>query len=325
MRIAIEGGRTAMATTTTTTTTTTRADDARRRLLGLRRGSGAWGYRRRTAPASEPSALAGLALLATDGSAAGPGRDAAVGAGRWLASSRGADGSVGVTAALPAPGWPTPFAALLWAALGGFAAERSAATGWLLASRGKPVPRVADDPMGHDTRLIGWPWVAETHSWVEPTAAALLALAREGQAGHPRAREGVRVLLDRAIPGGGWNLGNPVVFGTTLRPLPGPTGLALLALARVDGPSPAIAAAIAYLREALLGTLAPASMGWGLLGLRAWGAAPAWAADRLAAATERASSREPSTAELALLLLAGGGRSLEVLGVAPRGEGAPDA
>ena len=293
-------------------------DDARRRLLDLRRGPGAWGYRARSAPAVEPSSLAGLALLATAGGPVDEGRAAAGASARWLASIRRPDGSLGVTVDLVEPGWPTPFAILLWSALGGFEAERSAAAGWLIGLEGTTAGRTEDDPMGHDASIVGWPWVAGTHSWVEPSATALLAIAREGKAGHPRALEGVRLLLDRAIPGGGWNLGNPVVFGTPLRPLPGPTGLALLALARLDGRSKVVESAIAYLRSALAETLAPASLGWGLLGLRAWGAEPPEGSKWLASAFEQASSRELRPAELALLLLAAGARSMEVLGISAR-------
>ncbi len=300
-------------------------DEARRRLIGLRQGGGAWGYRPATSPAAEPSALAGLALLATDAADDGPGRAVAAEVGRRLATVRRRDGSVGVTDALPEPGWATPLVLLLWAASGGFEAERRAAVAWLLASRGKPAARVADDPLGHDVRLIGWPWVAETHSWVEPTAMALIALGREGRGGHPRAVEGVRVLRDRAIPGGGWNLGNPVVFGTPLRPMPAPTGLALLALARVAGPSEVVGPAVATLRGALASTLAPASIGWGVLGLRAWGASPGWAGDRLALAFGRLAARDASAAELALLLLAAGGRAPRALGVSFRDEELRDA
>ena len=39
------------------------------------------------------------------------------------------------------------------------------------------------------------------------------------------------MIIDRALPHGGWNYGNKVVFGHELRPQPGPTGMALLALA----------------------------------------------------------------------------------------------
>ena len=149
---------------------------------------------------------------------------------------------------------------------------------------------------------------------------ALLALGVNGKAAHPRVREGVRVLRDRAIPGGGWNVGNTVVFGTTLRPQPATTGLALLALAAVDGPSDVIEPALAHLRDALAGTLAPISIGWGALGLQAWGSAPTWLPDRLAEANGRALARGLGPVELALLLMASGARTLELLGIAPRRE-----
>ncbi len=293
-------------------------DDARRGLLGLRQGPGAWGYRPRSAPAAEPTALAGLALLAAGPADDAPGRGPAMAPARWLASAREPDGSLSAVDGLPGPGWPTPLASLLWSASGGFDADRRAAIGWILARKGRTAPRADRGPIGHDTMLVGWPWVAETHSWVEPTAMALLALAAEGMSGHPRALEGVRVLRDRAIPGGGWNLGNPVVFGTALRPLPGPTGLALLALACADGPSAVVGPAIAYLRDALGRTLAPASLGWGTLGLRAWGEVPDRAEGRLASAYDRAASRGAGAVELSLLLLAAGDRTPGVLGIPHR-------
>jgi hypothetical protein len=298
-------------------------DQARRQLLGLRRGSGVWGYRARTIEAVEPSSLASLALLATDHDSMGEGQTAALASARWLASIRRPDGSLGVTPALPEPGWATPFGLLVWSSLGQFEAERASAVAWLLGLKGRSLSQSQDDPMGHDASIVGWPWVADTHSWVEPTAMALLALAREGKAGHPRVTEGVRLLADRAIPNSGWNLGNPVVFKTPLRPLPGPTGLALLALARLDTSSKVAQAAIAYLRKALADTLAPISLGWGLLGLRAWGSEPSESADWLSSAFERLEGREAFTAELAFLLLAAGGdRSLELFGLDSRKEGA---
>ncbi len=296
--------------------------EARRKLLDLGR-AGRWGYRAGSTPATEPTALAALALLATDGE--DQGRDAARLAGAYLASIRNRDGSLGVTPSLPSPGWPTPLVSLAWAALGGFEAPRAGAARWLLASRGATFVRGQDDPVGHDGTLVGWPWVDSTHSWVEPTSLAMLALAREGQAKHPRVAEGVRVLRDRAIATGGWNLGNPIVFRTALRPFPAPSGLALLTLAAADEMSPAVAGALAYLDRALPETLAPSSLGWGLLGLRAWGVNPAWAAGRLASAFEGVAGRSASAVEWSLLLLAGGGRSLDLLGCPVRNGEAADA
>ncbi len=302
-----------------------RIDRARNRLLDLRKGRGVWGYRARTTEAVEPSTLASLALLATDPDSKGESLAVARATATWLASAaiRNSDGSLGVTPALLKPGWTTPYGLLLWASVGGFAAERSAADRWLLGLKGKTLVKAADDPMGHDSTIVGWPWVADTHSWVEPTALVLLGLAMDGQSAHPRVREGVRLLVDRAIPGGGWNLGNPVVFKTPLRPLPGPTGLALLALARLDGPNEVVRPAIGYLRTSLAETLAPISLSWGLLGLRAWGSEPSESATWLDSAFEQIESVEqPSPVDLALLLLASSGdRALGLLGLrTPRKE-----
>jgi hypothetical protein len=298
-----------------------RIDQPRERLLKLRRGSGVWGYRARTIEAVESSSLASLALLATDDDSKGEGRLAAQVTARWLASIRNLDGSLGVTPVLPEPGWATPFGLLVWSAVGHYETERSSAVRWLLGLKGRTITQAKDDPMGHDGSIVGWPWVADTHSWVEPTAMALLSLALEGKADHPRVLEGVRLLTDRAIPGSGWNLGNPVVFKTPLRPLPGPTGLALLALSRLDGSSKVAGPAIAYLQKTLAETLAPISLGWGLLGLRAWGAEPTVSEDWLNQAFERLETREGFPSELAMLLLASGGdRSLELFGIKSRKE-----
>src|SRR5262249_52249430 len=160
------------------------------------------------------------------------------------------------------------------------------AAGWLLDERGRTVDP-ADDPghvAGHDTTLVGWPWVAGTHSWLEPTALAVLALGRAGLGAHPRVAEGLRLIRGRAVDAGGWNYGNKAVFGRALRAQPSPTGLALLALAGTGPRDAAVGRAVAYLARTLPGVRAPVSLGWGLLGLRAWGEAPAGAGDWLAAA-----------------------------------------
>ncbi len=285
--------------------------EARDRLLSLRREGRAWGYAPRTALAVEPTALAGLALWPDD-------PDASRAAADWLATMRAADGSLGMTGSLNSPCWATPFASLLWGTTGGRAEDRTAAVAWILQARGEPVPRTKGDPIGHDSTIIGWPWVSGTHSWVEPTAIALLALAREGRLGHPRAVEGLALIRDRAIRTGGWNLGNPVVFDTVMRPLPGPTGLALLALAAArQGRGSAVSPAVGYLRSILPGTKAPSSLAWGLLGLGAWGERPEGAEGWLGESFEALVRRGATAMSLALLILAAGG-GIDRLGVESR-------
>jgi hypothetical protein len=160
--------------------------------------------------------------------------------------------------------------------------------------------------------LVGWPWVDGTHSWLEPTATAVLALRVVGLGSHPRSVEGLRLIRDRAIDSGGWNYGNKSAFGHALRPQPAPTGMCLLALPREDARTEAVDRAIRYLHETLPGIRACASLGWGLLGLRAWNAAPVEADRWLAEAFQHASGRPDAAPKLALLLLAGGEHGSEL-------------
>ena len=288
---------------------------ARDELLALQGRDGGWAYRIGSAPSTEPTALAGLALLALrpDG---GPEAAAARSAADWLATVQRRDGSVGVSASVPEPGWATPYALLLWTATESHEARRRDAARWLLACKGRTLSR-EDDPnrvAGHDTTIVGWPWVADTHSWLEPTATAVLALGRSGFAGHSRVQEGLRLVRDREVDSGGWNYGNKAVFGRGLRAQPGPTGLALLALAGTGPRTDAVDRAVRYLRSVLPDTRASASLGWGLLGLRAWGETPEGSRDWVAEALMAASGRPDAAVKLTHLLLCGAPGALDLFG-----------
>jgi hypothetical protein len=280
---------------------------ARCELLALRRRSNTWAYRAGGLPSVEPTVLACLGLLA------GSGTPDVVGACcHWLAGMQAPDGSLGLAPGQRTPGWTTPLGLLLWQSEGGHQGEADRAVSWLLRQEGVRISP-ADDPdhiVGHDTMLAGWPWVAGTHSWLEPTAMAVLALCRAGLGRHPRVEEGDHLIRDRAIATGGWNYGNKAAFGHPLRPQPAPTGLALLALAHRDERTPTVARAIQYLQDALPGLRAASSLGWGLLGLRAWSSAPEEAERWLAEAYLRSTGRSDAAMKLSLLLLAGGEHAL---------------
>lgn len=214
------------------------------------------------------------------------------------------DGSVPVSRQTPAAIWPTALAVLAWNGSAEHESARDRAIAHLLDTTGKHWPKQADSPVAHDTALRGWPWVTETHSWVEPTALAVLALRATGHGQHPRTREAVEMLLDRQIAGSGWNYGNTRVYGKNLHPMPDATGLTLQALAGYSSDS-AVEPSLNYL-EALTSTLrTPYSLAWSILGLSAWERRPA-APERLIADSLDRQSVFGSypTSHLCLLLLA---------------------
>jgi hypothetical protein len=86
-----------------------------------------------------------------------------------------------------------------------------------------------------NTTYRGWGWTPRTASWVEPTAFALITLRdaapQQLPANASQRRElAVALLYDRMCPGGGWNCGNPRVYGVDGEPLVLSTCWALLAL-----------------------------------------------------------------------------------------------
>lgn len=276
---------------------------ARRALGRLKSPGGAWGYRDGGEPSVEPTVLAGLGLLGTDRD--GESLPAVREAAEWIAGRQRSDGSLGATSAADSPEWPTPLAMLLWQAVGGHDANRERAAAWLLKRKGEVFPPEPGQPAGHDTSIQGWPWVAETHPWLEPTAMAVLVLRVEWFGEHPRVRDGLRLIRDRAIPSGGWNYGNSIAFGTPLRPQPAPTGLGLLALAGAEPKTSRIVEeACVYLEETLPRTRSPQALCWGLWGLEAWGRRPADAAGWLAEAYRLVDGRPDPILQLGYLLMA---------------------
>jgi hypothetical protein len=146
---------------------------------------------------------------------------------------------------------------------------------------------------------------------------AVLALKREQLSNHPRVVEGLKLIADRAIPSGGWNYGNKLIFGHVLRPQPGPTGMALLALTGSGASWSLVGPALAYLEAALPAIRSAPSLAWGLLGLRAWGRYPDLADHWLAEAAGHAFGRSDAALRLAHLLLAAEPETLRILLAGP--------
>lgn len=210
-------------------------------LIGLQREDGGWSASSHGPSATEPTALAVMALRGVDD----PASETAARRGiAWLRARQREDGSWPVSEQVPMASWMTALAAL---ALAGHPAHRAPAVAgarWLLDVEGRPVPWFSRlffslfpryNVIDLDLELKGWPWIEDTFGWVEPTAYALLALKtlRGELPASPtgaRIEEGERLLLDRVCGDGGWNYGNSRVYDEVLWPYPDTTALALLAL-----------------------------------------------------------------------------------------------
>jgi hypothetical protein len=195
-----------------------------------------------------------------------------VAARQWLLEAQRPDGSWPAFPGQPQGCWVTSVACQ---ALNGQAAASDAVAhgvGWLVKTwpaegtvwwrlRQKFKP---DRIVHQNNALRGWNWTPGTASWVEPTAQALRLL--RCLAPHlisPRALERRRLaesmLYDRMCPGGGWNGGNPLVYGVAGVPRIFPTAWALLAL-RDSAERPEVRMSLEWLEGAFGGIHGPASL-----------------------------------------------------------------
>ncbi|MEX2187048.1 MAG: hypothetical protein WD875_09655 [Pirellulales bacterium] len=252
--------------------------------------------------ATEPTALAALAFLAERDF------DGARGACTWLAQHQNRDGSLGVCEGQADPCWPTSLAILAWETaivrrpwpgVEGLRPAVRAALEWLTTTKGESLRR--NPQFGHDTTLVGWPWVAGTHSWIEPTAFAVMALRATGNAEHPRCQQAIRLLIDRQLSTGGCNYGNTFVLGQELLPHTLPSAISLLALARFNIDDPRIEKSLKWLHEAVEHEHGTPSLCFGLLALAAHDRPHPKTNALIAAAEHRVSKRRASGYQLALL------------------------
>lgn len=223
---------------------------------------------------------------------------------RSLSQSQLADGRVPLHPEHHQACWPTPLALLAWTCARRNHQSLERALSFLLDSTGVHWAKQLNTPLAHDTSLQGWPWIEDTHSWVEPTALAVTALRSVGQRNHSRVTEAIELLLDRQLPDGGWNYGNTLVYGQQLRPMPDSTGVALRALSGMISKEEVVRS-IQYLYETIPGIKSPFSLAWGLLGLSAWQHPAKEAEDLISRCMDRSSVYGGfSTTHLCLLLLA---------------------
>jgi hypothetical protein len=119
--------------------------------------------------------------------------------------------------------------------------------------------------------------------------------------------------MDRACPGGGWNAGNGVVYGSTVAPHSDDTAIALLALNNRPQ-HPVVQTSLECLERTAQTLTAPWSLAWAILALAAHGRAVGPLITALMALPELAGNEDTCT--LALVCLAADcGRALAAFGV----------
>lgn len=238
---------------------------------------GGFGYRLASRSLVEPTAFCALAL-ATSGKTQESQRAMA-----FLKRCQGVDGSVGLDAEEPEGNWMAYAALLAFQGLGAIEEARRLKE-WGLAfvdasSRLPPASIAAiKADFRFDASIPGWPWTAGTSGWVEPTAMFVIALLRAGvPTSHPRIQQGTALILDRRIPSGGWNFGNPFSGSYPLEPNLLSTALALtaLAVAGIGETHPAVQGGIQFVRGRFRGPVSVVSLCWNCLALRTFPSANA--------------------------------------------------
>jgi hypothetical protein len=111
----------------------------------------------------------------------------------------------------------------------------------------------------------------------------MLALAQDSSQSDVSARvdEAVHYLRDRRCNGGGWNVGNPVMFDALFPPRINPTAWAVLALAEVS-PKEILAEDLRVLRDEMVREGSSMAFAWGLIALHRLGEEDAEARAQLA-------------------------------------------
>lgn len=236
-------------------------------LVKARNADGGWGYFAGKESRVEPTVYA-LRAVGVD--------EAGL---RILAKCQESDGGLRPAVGIPGSTWVTALAIPVFAKAKREAELRRAAR-WLVETTGAEVNWLqramyfmGKAAVDQNPKLKGWPWRPGNHSWVEPTAHALVALRSiegvvEAGALQFRREQGVELLRDRRCTDLGWNYGNKRVLDEVLPSYPETTGIALVGLSAAGKAASAELQAAAKMFANTKGAYAKA---WLSLGLRLHG------------------------------------------------------
>jgi hypothetical protein len=261
---------------------------------------GGWGFRSGLQSRVEPTAWALLALLNGEAETANPLRSKAF---EFLRRVRLRDGSWPAAPGQTSGCWVTSLAS--WAMLADAESKSAVQAGlrWICEDWPRDTGLIRrtirnillrTDAARQNDKLHGWGWTPRTASWVEPTALALIALEQAPKellpSGADKRRAMAKLMIyDRMCSGGGWNCGNPMVYGVHGDPSVGPTAWALLAL-RNEPENEKKTLSLQWLEGNLSGKLGPASLALAKICLESYGRAWPSHAPQLADVLEKAES-----------------------------------
>jgi hypothetical protein len=288
-------------------------------LLEARNEDGGWGFKVASRSRAEPTAWALLSLLNCATMPAH--QEAASRAAEFLAAMQLSDGSWPSAPEALEGSWVTSLVCLALLGQTKFSGNVTRGLNWLcddLPGDSRLFRRlirrlvVKNTVATQNDSYYGWSWTPRTSSWVEPTSYALIFMQRipsESLSGAARRRQrvGAAMLIDRMCPGGGWNCGNPMVYGVAGQPQVGPTVWALLAL-KHHPEQPEVQESLSWLAENSKSipepSASPASLALTHIALSAYGRSDARLTEDLCAAYERneATSTVPELAWAALAL-----------------------
>jgi hypothetical protein len=255
-------------------------------LLEARNEDGGWGFKVSSRSRAESTAWALLSLL---NCASMPvHEEAASRAAQFLSAMQLPDGSWPSSPEVPEGSWVTSLVCLALQGQKKFSENVTRGLNWLcndLPGDSRLFRRlirrfiVKNTVAKQNDSYYGWSWTPGTSSWVEPTSYALILMQRIpasslSDAARRRQKLGAAMLIDRMCPGGGWNCGNPMVYGVPGQPQIGPTVWALLALMdRAEQPE--VQTSLTWLEEnpkSILGSgLSPASLALTDMAMSAYG------------------------------------------------------
>ncbi len=216
-------------------------DQVAQALIALQNPDGGWGATRDRRSNTEATSLAVSALKSLGEQT---GNDRVMRGAIWLTERQNPNGSWRLNDVATAGSWTTALAII---ALSAFPEQQKRvldASRWLLVQEGSKPGILAKlivwatgksntNRLNHD--LVGWSWVPNSFSWVEPTSYALTALKKvrsslTKETVDERIQQGEAMIYDRMCQGGGWNYGNSKVLDYALWPYPDTTAVALIAL-----------------------------------------------------------------------------------------------